>query len=98
MVSAYRPTCDCALVGWGEQDAGRCDVEVPMQRCLVLDPFSGTGTTGVVSLREGCSYIGIDASPEYTEMARKRLTAAQTGVSETEAAAGQVPLFTGDAA
>ena len=92
-VTAYRPTCDCALVGWHDRDPDRSDVEVPTQRCVVLDPFSGTGTTGVVALREGCGYVGIDASPEYTEMARKRLDAAQTGVSEAEAAAGQQALF-----
>lgn len=40
---------------------------------IVLDPFSGTGTTGVCALQNGRKYIGIDMSTEYVEMSRKRL-------------------------
>jgi DNA modification methylase len=41
--------------------------------CTVLDPFAGSGTTGVVALRLGRSFIGIELSPAYAEMARKSL-------------------------
>lgn len=34
---------------------------------LILDPFSGSATTGVVALRHGRKYIGIDLSAEYTD-------------------------------
>ena len=34
---------------------------------LILDPFSGSATTGVLALRHGRKYIGIDLSAEYTE-------------------------------
>lgn len=40
---------------------------------LVLDPFSGSGTTAVVAQRLGRDYVGIDCVAEYCEMARKRL-------------------------
>jgi site-specific DNA-methyltransferase (adenine-specific) len=40
---------------------------------LVLDPFSGSGTTAVVAQRLGRSYLGIDCVAEYCEMARRRL-------------------------
>lgn len=40
----------------------------------VLDPFAGSGTTGVVSLRLGRSFVGIELNPEYAEMARRRIT------------------------
>lgn len=40
---------------------------------VVLDPFVGSGTTGVVAKRLGRHFIGIDISPKYCEMARKRL-------------------------
>lgn len=43
---------------------------------LVLDPFSGAGTTGVVALQHGRSYVGIELNPEYAEMSRKRIAAA----------------------
>ena len=40
---------------------------------LILDPFVGSGTTGVVALRNGRSFIGIDKEQRYLELARKRL-------------------------
>jgi DNA modification methylase len=40
---------------------------------LVLDPFVGSGTTGVSALNNNRRFIGIDISPEYVEIARKRL-------------------------
>jgi site-specific DNA-methyltransferase (adenine-specific) len=40
---------------------------------LVLDPFAGSGTTGLVALRLGRSFIGIELSPIYAEMARRRI-------------------------
>jgi DNA modification methylase len=39
----------------------------------VLDPFAGSGTVGVVALRLGRSFVGIELSPEYAEMARNRI-------------------------
>lgn len=40
---------------------------------LILDPFMGSGTTAVASVKAGRQYIGIDHSPIYCEMARARL-------------------------
>lgn len=39
----------------------------------VLDPFNGTGTTGVVALKSGRNYIGIDLNEKYIAMADRRL-------------------------
>lgn len=39
----------------------------------ILDPFSGSGTTGVAALLNNRNYIGIELNPEYLEMSRKRL-------------------------
>lgn len=41
----------------------------------ILDPFSGSASTGVAAIRNGWDYIGIDAVAEYVEMSRKRLDA-----------------------
>lgn len=43
---------------------------------LVLDPFSGAGTTGVVALKQGRDYLGIELNPAYVEMSRRRLAEA----------------------
>jgi DNA modification methylase len=40
---------------------------------LVLDPFNGAGTTGMVALRHDRDYIGIELNPEYAQMARHRI-------------------------
>ena len=39
----------------------------------ILDPFVGSGTTGVVAKRLGRRFIGIDAEKEYLKIAKKRL-------------------------
>lgn len=40
----------------------------------VLDPFNGSGTTGVAALKHGCGYVGIDLSADYLTLTEKRLT------------------------
>jgi len=47
---------------------------------IVLDPFAGSGTTGVVSLKHGRSFIGIELNPEYVTLAKDRI---QTSLKET---------------
>lgn len=42
----------------------------------VLDPFMGSGSTGVACVREGRKFIGIELGDEYFEIARKRVQAA----------------------
>lgn len=46
---------------------------------VVLDPFSGSGTTGMAALRAGCSYIGFEIDPAQVEASNARL--AQLGRS-----------------
>lgn len=40
---------------------------------VVLDPFAGSGTVGVVAMREGLSFVGIELNPSYADMARRRV-------------------------
>jgi adenine specific DNA methylase Mod len=47
--------------------------------CVVLDPFSGSGTTGKVALELGRSYIGIELNEDYAEMSRRRIRDAVGG-------------------
>ena len=46
---------------------------------VVLDPFMGSGTTGVACKRLGRNFIGIELSEEYIKIAERRID-----VSETE--------------
>jgi site-specific DNA-methyltransferase (adenine-specific) len=43
---------------------------------LVLDPFSGAGTTGLVAGQLGRDFLGIELNPEYCRMARGRIAEA----------------------
>ena len=52
---------------------------------LILDPFCGSGSTGVAASLEGFRFVGIDVDAEYCEIARKRIAAANE----------QTDLFTG---
>ena len=58
-------------VGW--QPTCTCKQDSPPVPCLCLDPFSGSGTTGVVAKRLGRRAILIDMSAEYIQLARKRV-------------------------
>jgi DNA modification methylase len=40
---------------------------------LILDPFSGSGTTGEVAMSQGRNYVGLELNPEYALMSEKRL-------------------------
>ena len=42
---------------------------------LVLDPFAGSGTTGVVALRHQRGFVGIELNPQYIAMAERRILA-----------------------
>ncbi len=44
---------------------------------LILDPFAGSGTTGVAAIRLGRRFIGWERDPKYHAIAVKRLTAAR---------------------
>lgn len=46
----------------------------------VLDPFCGSGTTGVVAAKNNRNFIGIELNPEYAELARKRIADTKTSL------------------
>lgn len=54
---------------------------------LVLDPFNGAATTGVVCNRLGRDYLGIELNPEYVQLSTERLSltsSCQSSLFETE--------------
>ncbi|MGB3580562.1 MAG: site-specific DNA-methyltransferase, partial [Roseiarcus sp.] len=52
---------------------------------LVLDPFFGSGTTGVAARRLSRSFIGIERDPAYAEAARRRIDAVEPLAEEAVA-------------
>lgn len=55
----FKPTCDCENSGTASS--------------LILDPFGGAGTTGLVADRLGRDALLVELNPNYAEMARKRI-------------------------
>lgn len=60
---------DLTTIGWRPT----CDHDAEPVPCTVLDPFAGSGTVGVVALRHGRRFVGLDLSRAYCEMARRRI-------------------------
>ncbi len=58
----WQPTCSCSAD------------TVPG---LVLDPFFGSGTVGVVAAQNGRNWLGIELNPEYIKLAKKRIPTRQ---------------------
>ncbi|MDI9357578.1 MAG: site-specific DNA-methyltransferase [Phycisphaerales bacterium] len=50
---------------------------------IILDPFMGSGTTGVVALKSKRKYIGYDISQEYIDLANRRLKSLKMQVYDT---------------
>lgn len=59
---------------------------------IVLDPFMGSGTTAITALGNNRDFIGIDISPDYCEMAEKRIKKNRKQ-SELAAFKAQTQLF-----
>lgn len=51
-----------------------CVLAASAEGDTVLDPFTGSGTVAVVSLRHGRKFVGTELNPEYGDIARKRIT------------------------
>lgn len=65
-----------------EEIARRCILAGCPEGGTVLDPFSGSGTTGLVSLRYHRDFIGVELNPEYALMSERRI-------------GNEIPLFAG---
>jgi DNA modification methylase len=63
-------TADYVTTGWSP--SCRCKPTEP-RPCVVLDPFGGSGTTGVVAVRHGRTAILCELNPEYAAMAERRI-------------------------
>jgi DNA modification methylase len=60
---------EARTTGW----EATCAHESDTGRCLVLDPFAGSGTVGVVCEWYGRDFVGIELNPDYCAMAERRI-------------------------
>ena len=60
---------------------------------LVLDPFAGSGTTGVACAEMGRAFLGFELDGHWVQVANERIEAARKGVTVNELKAGQETLF-----
>ncbi len=65
----FRHVSTKTTTGWKAQ----CAHDLAPVPCLVFDPFTGSGTTGVVAEGLHRNFVGIDLSREYLGMARRRI-------------------------
>lgn len=78
--------------GWKQSCA--CPPQDPVA-CIVLDPFSGAATTGLVALQHKRRYLGCEINPEYIDLTRKRLGVFEANTTSplTVKATDSGPLF-----
>ena len=75
-----RPYKGAHLSTFPEELAKICILAGSKPGDTVLDPFSGSGTTGAAALKEGRNYIGIEINPDTCKIQEQRLAeAAQEG-------------------
>ena len=70
---ATQPYPEAHFATFPEELARRCVVAGTRPDDLVLDPFAGSGTTGIVALANGRRFVGIELNEEYCRMAERRL-------------------------
>jgi DNA modification methylase len=57
---------------------GRCIALTTNSGDLVLDPFVGSGNSGVAAIHHGCTFLGFDISQTYAAIAKERISKATT--------------------
>jgi DNA modification methylase len=75
-ILATCPAVACTACGQGQKVRAAtlpCDCHAPVRRGLVLDPFFGAGTTGLVAAGLGRDWLGIELNPTFARMAANRL-------------------------
>ena len=74
-----------------EKSVHPCPIPVPLvqrlikilttEKDIIVDPFMGSGTTAIASIRENRSYIGIEQSPTYHKISQEKIIHCKEGHS-----------------
>lgn len=70
---ATKPFSEAHFATFPPELAERCILAGCPKDGLVLDPFGGAGTTGLVAARHGRRAVMIELNPDYAEIARRRI-------------------------
>lgn len=62
---------------------------------LIVDPYCGSGSTGIAALQEGHRFIGIDLDGDYTRIAQCRIERPHAAIQRPGKAEPPQPLFVG---
>lgn len=73
--TSYKPQYVRAVLGESWRSTCRCVGNTGAARGIVLDPFFGAGTVGVVCRRHSRHFLGIELNQAYIEMAERRIDA-----------------------
>ena len=68
-----KPCKEAHFATYPEELVAPCILAGCPQGGIVLDPFMGSGTTGIVANKLCRHYVGIELNPEYVEMAERRI-------------------------
>jgi site-specific DNA-methyltransferase (cytosine-N4-specific) len=80
---------EARTVGW--MPTCKCKNNTGSGKCVILDPFMGAGTVGLVALQHSRNYLGIELNPTYIDLAKKRIATVQptlwSAIGENEVSA-----------
>lgn len=79
---SLRPVKEAHFATYPEKLIEPCILAGCIEGGVVLDPFFGSGTTGIVAMKHGRDFIGIELNPEYIKIAKRRTSTVQMQFSQ----------------
>jgi len=95
---ATKPFSEAHFATFPPELAERCILAGCPKGGIVLDPFGGAGTVGLVAARHGRQAILIELNPEYAGIAKRRIEKEWRVQDAPSISVGPGPLFGSEAA
>ncbi|MCD6322703.1 MAG: site-specific DNA-methyltransferase [Clostridiales bacterium] len=68
-----QPLKDAHFAAFPEELVRTCLIAGCPEGGIVLDPFMGSGTTGIAAIKMGRKFVGVEVNPDYIKIAQKRI-------------------------
>ncbi len=68
-------------------------VKTPLESCTIMDPFMGSGTTGIACMLEGINFIGTEMEDRSFDISAARIQYAQNDYIKEKKKPVQAELF-----